>query len=1347
MGKRIFWIFILVVTVCTTAAVMYIQSEGFARIAKVRIQQTVARDLGLELNFDRLQVGVLPPSLSLVNVDVKVSQKSNALGLSMDTVLKAGRLGFSFRMIQAFSRGIAVNKVFLSDGDIQLLIPKSKNDEPSEKLSELVHQAIRIPLGDGFTASIRQLEVRTTKLHLSWWEPKGFARLQIGDVTYLAVTPTSSGTNLVANLENLEIETGTLKEKAKTLKVNADIQKNLIELSTLDLQRRDAAVHAAGKFVGSIDDVNNLRPDVDLILRTPLTELADFDKSFDKFQGELLADVKLVGRVREPAFQGKIELNNFRHGLWDFDKLQVAGSYGAGMLTVDSASVNKAGGKIALKNKLELAIPFTPEPRAFQLQLSKVEFAEFAGDLKKSVNNLRMNLDGMVGLRLDFSGGAKPKLAGIGIRPELTVRELELNNQTYGKPRAYKRIFRVEPFQLVGAIQWRDGEVRVNEGRLVFPSGTVEARGTVSDGKGFDLYGTAESLDLGREVGSISGIPISGVGPAKLHVHGPSEAVLLDFDINHRDAKFVNFDFGEVAGRVTYDDGKSYLYLTGIKGKKNSSRYEVEGKVNVGDGDDISLDAVFSESDPNDLFAIFAKQLEKLTWIPRGMTGTIEGRAKVGGGYSRDLETLDITGNIKGKNLAYMGEMLHELDANASLRGGVLSAKTLRARKYEALFQGEIEYKLSGEMKYLLEANKAKLRSLDFISSAGLPLDGLFSLRSQGQGKWETLVSNTKIDMRNAFVRTRAVPPLEMMYNTFADHSEYQVRLGENAEISGRLAQNLNSESSATVRMENANFDFFFCALSRRSCADPALNFNVSANAALKWKGKNWQAMSGEGLIKDFSVAKTGYHLRSPKPIPLAAANGVLEAEKFLLEGEQSKLYVKATGRVDGTGIDSQVQGDASLKLLEFLTPLIEESRGKMGVTLALTGSVSDAHFRGNLDLQDGFLRLGGLDAPVDSLNGRIRLQGSSVNLDSVTGQMGGGSVQASGSMDVYLDRAPRFDLDLFLANNRVKFFPVTYAEISDAKLSLTGQKPPYLFGGTVRMKRVLMRNNFDLAGGKGIQNARYLPEKVGGAKSFYEIRIKAIADGGIFVENALLNAEFKGEATLLNNFEFPQVVARAELVRGKLLFRNTAFTLDHAYIRAPNPEYFNPQFSVGGVTDVDSYRISIFASGTIEKPKISLTSYPSIPQEDIVSLLAFGYRGEDARKVKSDDTSAITYSEVGAILLEQLQLNQNLQSKGLRVSVMPSLNESEANIISPKSNQTAAPKVYLQTQILKNLDAAFGGTLGSARGQSVDAKLEYRVGRKASLSAVYEQMPVGLDATETRSSYGADLKFRWGFK
>ncbi len=1349
MGKRLLWTFLLLVAALTTAALLYLQSESFARLAKEKIQTRVTRSLGLELNFDRLQIGILPPSLSLLNVDVKVLP-SNSLGLATDTVFRSERMGFSFRMIQAFSRGIMINKVFVNEAELILAIPQKKGSGKEEKISELVHQPIRVELGEDFFLSIRQLELRNTKLQISWREGGQLSAVDVNKIIYLAVTPSAEGTSIVANLEHLKLKTPKISEEFRVLKANAEIDKDLITLSTLDLQRREAALHAAGKLVGSIDDLENARPDLDLILRGPLSELTDFEKSLAPFQGEILADLKVVGRLKDPSVQARMEVDNFKYASWQVNKIEVSGTYGSGLMVLDSLSAKAEGGQILLRNKIELPIPFVPGSKAFQLKFTNVGLENFAGDLKKSINNLKMHIDGIVRARVDIVAAKDGlKLGSLSFQPELTIKNLELNNQVYGKTRPYKTIFRVEPFKLLSDLEWKQGALRIGESTLELGTGKMNVSGQVTKA-GFDISGYSEKVDMGKEVGAIAGIPLTGEGAIGIEVKGPSEKVRIDFDLNQRNAKFLDFDFGLLEGRVTYDDGDSYLYLEGLKGKKNSAEYQVHGKVNLGEGDDLLLQAKFKESDPNDLFAIFAKSLKDLTWIPHGMTGLISGEARVGGGYDGGLATLDILSQVKGRNLSYRDEMLHEVEATAGLRKGVVFGRTTSARKYDSVFSGNVTYDLASEkLKYELSSERGKLRSLDFVSHSGFPIDGLFSLHSAGEGKWETLESTTRIDVQNGFVRTLPLPPATFVYKTHPDFGEYKLDLGEAAQASGRLAYQSKGESRSEVSVSGAHFGFLLCMVSRRNCTDPVLAMNVRAQVQVNWKGADWTHMQGAGQLQELAITKSGYSLKMPAAVGIRVANGLAEAERFQLVGEATNLEFRLKGRVDGSAIDNRMEGPASMRLLEFLTPLVEEARGKMQFDLGLAGDLSNAKFHGNVLLEDAFLRFGGLDAPIDNLRGRLRFADSRISLESMVGQLGGGGIQATGSLDFYLNRAPRFDIDLFFSNNRVKFFPVNYADVADGKLSFTGDKPPYLFGGTVKMKKVVMRNNFDVGGNqKGLQNARYLPEKISGSKSFYEVKIRAVAERGVMVENNLLDAEFQGEATLLNNFEFPQIVARAELVRGKLLFRNTAFTLDHALIRQPNPEFFNPQFSIGGVANVDNYRISIFASGTTDKPKITLSSYPAMPQEEIVSLLAFGYRTEDTKRISQNDTSAITYSEVGSILIEQMQLNQNLQSKGLRVHVAPVVSDNEANIIQPNSSTpgAVAPKVYVQTQLLKNLDAFFGGTVGSTQGQSMDARLEYRLGNKASVSAVYEQAP-GLDPTEVRNSYGADLKFRWGFK
>ncbi|MGL1180765.1 hypothetical protein ACSTLD_23535, partial [Vibrio parahaemolyticus] len=75
--------------------------------------------------------------------------------------------------------------------------------------------------------------------------------------------------------------------------------------------------------------------------------------------------------------QGKVEINNFRRGLWSFDKVELNGSYGGGLVEVDKLRLEVNGGRASLRNKLEIAVPFKPEAAVFQLHLENARFEDF----------------------------------------------------------------------------------------------------------------------------------------------------------------------------------------------------------------------------------------------------------------------------------------------------------------------------------------------------------------------------------------------------------------------------------------------------------------------------------------------------------------------------------------------------------------------------------------------------------------------------------------------------------------------------------------------------------------------------------------------------------------------------------------------------------------------------------------------------------------------------------------------------------------------------------------------------------------------------------------------------------
>jgi hypothetical protein len=1351
MGKRIFWIFLLLTSLVSGATIVYIQSESFAEIAKKRLRLVALNEFGLQLDFSRLRIGVFPPSVSLTDVTIGVAPGPNPLGLSADNQLKAERIGFSFRMIQAFSRGIAINQVFLGGAQINLTLPKRKTGTPTTKLSDLIQQSIEIPLAEGWDLSIRQLEIRNSQALVHWPVTGGYSSLAIKKINYLAITPAKSGTNVVGNLEDLERDAGKSAQSLKLIKWNVDVASTKVKVESLSLQRKSLAVNASGELLGNIDNLDDLKAEASLIARGPMDELEEFLPEAKGLKGDMVLEAKVQGTVGSPVVKGSFVAKNLSKDLWHIDEGQIGFEYRTQQLAIKELVLKKNSGKVELTKAIELGLPIAAGSLPLSLRLDRFRLEDFSGELKRTINNLKLGASGEIDARINLrdtaSKGVQFSHADADLR--LEVKDLLLDNQLFGKTRPKRDILRLKPFKINAKLAATPNGVDISSAEASFSTGKLKVWGSVNKGI-FDLNGASDEISITEELGAIAEIPATGVGALNVAVKGPGDRLEMIFDLSLREAKFVNFDFGQVSGRVILQDYRSYIKISELNGKKGSMPYKVSGEVNIGQGDDLSLEAVFEEGDPNDLFAIFKKQLDDISWLPRGMGGLVTGRVTVGGAYNGGLDTLSLKGELKGRSLSYLGESLGYLHLAAGLENGVLRARTIEAIKNESRINGEIQYKLNGEMSYKLNMEQGRLRSFDWVTSTGVPIDGTLSISSSGQGKWETLKSRSELNIRSGFVRTRSLPLVSAVLETDEKEIRFDGKIGETIHARNHISRSESGASGLKVDFREANLDFFLCYISRKNCSDPSIGMIISGQLDMAWLGWDWRNASGGGPITAFDLGKSGYHARLDEPARVDVRSGAWRFSGVRLIGEQTRLNLRLAGDFKSSQLDNQFRGDASLKLLELLTPIVEEGRGSMKVDVALTGTVAEPDFRGSLRFSDGFLRFVGLDAPAEGLEAAIDFRGTKVVIEKLAGQLGNGSVQATGGLDLYLDRAPKFYVDLFLAGNRVKFFPVTFAELNDAKLSFTGERQPYLFSGTVRMKRVMMRNNFDLGSGqRARKTTRFLPETVAGKKSFYEVRIKALAEGGAIVDNNLLDAEFKGEVTLLNNFEFPQILARAELVRGRLIFRNSFFVLDHASIRTPSAEVFNPVISIGGVANVDNYRITIFATGTADKPKISFASNPSLPQEDIVSLLAFGYRGEDTKRINPNDTSALTYSEVGSILMEQLQLSQNLQSKGVKFKVVPSLQDSEVNIIRPNSEPsgTAAPKIYLQTQIMKNLEAAFGGTVGASQGQSVDARLELRLGRKATVSAVYEQSPGGLDATETRNSYGGDLKFRWGFR
>ena len=75
-------------------------------------------------------------------------------------------------------------------------------------------------------------------------------------------------------------------------------------------------------------------------------------------------------------------------------------------------------------------------------------------------------------------------------------------------------------------------------------------------------------------------------------------------------------------------------------------------------------------------------------------------------------------------------------------------------------------------------------------------------------------------------------------------------------------------------------------------------------------------------------------------------------------------------------------------------------------------------------------------------------------------------------------------------------------------------------------------------------------------------------------------DVEVKAHVRIVNTLEAPRILGDAEVIQGKLVFKDRAFTIDSANVNFDSPTVINPSFNLVSSTDVNGIKVQLFASG-----------------------------------------------------------------------------------------------------------------------------------------------------------------------
>ncbi|GAB1479195.1 translocation/assembly module TamB domain-containing protein [Paracoccaceae bacterium] len=348
--------------------------------------------------------------------------------------------------------------------------------------------------------------------------------------------------------------------------------------------------------------------------------------------------------------------------------------------------------------------------------------------------------------------------------------------------------------------------------------------------------------------------------------------------------------------------------------------------------------------------------------------------------------------------------------------------------------------------------------------------------------------------------------------------------------------------------------------------------------------------------------------------------------------GTEMRLVGKGPGGIDAVlagrlasgfaGGDLTLKGKAQAALANaFVEP--RSVQGGVGFDLRLNGPLALSSLTGAVNLAEGRLSDPALTFALQGIAARAELRGGRIVLDATLPVTSGGEISVAGSAAM---TAP-FAGDLAIGLRRVTLRdPELYETTLSGDLQVTG---PLAGGARISGRLALAEAELRVpstgfGGAAGIEGLRHLAEPAavratraraglldgpatGGNASgpAYGLDITVSAPNQVFVRGRGLDAELGGEVRLLGSTAAVVPSGAFNLIRGRLDILGKRLDLSEALMQMEGE--LIPFLRIVAQTQTNDATVGVTIEGPATDPKVSFTSVPEMPEEEVLAQLLFG--------------------------------------------------------------------------------------------------------------------------------------------
>jgi translocation and assembly module TamB len=627
-----------------------------------------------------------------------------------------------------------------------------------------------------------------------------------------------------------------------------------------------------------------------------------------------------------------------------------------------------------------------------------------------------------------------------------------------------------------------------------------------------------------------------------------------------------------------------------------------------------------------------------------------------------------------------------------------------------------------------VQSQNFRLEKLQTVIARNMQIAGGVNLNVSGKGTVKDPQLQATIDVPQLQIQKQTVQGLKFQ-TTVQNHVATIALDSDIAKVflKARGTVGIEKPYMADVHLDSGKIDFqpLVALYAPAQAAD--LSGQTEFHATVRGPLADKNRVEAHLEIPNLDVHYKQFQLAAAKPIIADYKNGTATLQPTSIRGTGTTIDAQGVVPVTTPKAASfLVKGNVDLGIAQMFVPDITSS-GQLQFDIDSKRYSKGTNLNGQIKIVNANLHT--TDSPVglDHANGAINVTQDRLEISSFEGQMGGGTINATGA--VSYRPGIQFHLGLSANNIRVRY-PEGVRAIIASNLALTGNTQASQLTGQVKIQRVSFTPDFDMStftsqfSGGGASDSGTPGSFTQGMK--LNIAVQSTSQMNLVSSQVSV----KGDANLrvVGTAADPVILGRANLTGGEFFIAGNRYEVQHGTIDFLNPVRTEPVLNIQVKARIDEYNITLALNGPVERLQTTYTSDPALPPVDIINLIATGKTVESAAANPSPSPT----SAMGAQSLLASGISSQVSGKIAKLAGVSQLQIDPG--LGTDNGQNPGARIAIQQRVTSNLLVTFATDITSTQRQAI--QIEYKFNPKWSISGTRDQ----------NGGFGVDGRYRKDF-